>query len=447
MAKKYTYEDNGILSAPRVGKDGRTYKLYFIRVGWKGKRPIEKAGRTMAQAFKLLEKRRAEVDNRTYVPPRERKRAEREALTSDGDLVFQVATRRFLEDCGGDYAKVGEVRAMLDRLALAFKGRRLDEITRADVDLYFRQRLRHKGPFAKWKRRTGLRSPQRELVQLSQVYRYMQDRGFDLENPCLRPINRGRLVKGKARTYVPERQPVIPSLEALGAIFAARPPRFTDHDAALILLAYYTGGRPESDLLRLRHGDVQLVDDKVVGLDGKPILGSVRFADPKTPAGIRTIPLHPQLVPALRAIMEPEPADAEARDGWLERPLFRTWTSPRRAKSSEAPSKPELRVWDQHSYRKTWANVVKEAGEKHPAIRRMILRDLRKTFRTFLTNAGAPEPTIRRLMGHSVDVSQGYHELTDDVARATILALPVPPIPSPEVANRVAISAVNAVSV
>jgi integrase len=56
----------------------------------------------------------------------------------------------------------------------------------------------------------------------------------------------------------------------------------------------------------------------------------------------------------------------------------------------------------------------------------MVLRDLRKAFRTYLTNAKVPEPTIRRLMGHSVDVSQGYHELTEEAAREAILVLKVP---------------------
>src|SRR5512139_2516943 len=97
----------------------------------------------------------------------------------------------------------------------------------------------------------------------------MQDRGHAVANPCLRPAGEGRRRKTKANTYRPERKAVIPSLEALGAILHADPARHVAEHRALFLLAYYTGGRPESDLLRLRHGDVSLVDDNVKSIDGK----------------------------------------------------------------------------------------------------------------------------------------------------------------------------------
>ena len=53
----------------------------------------------------------------------------------------------------------------------------------------------------------------------------------------------------------------------------------------------------------------------------------------------------------------------------------------------------------------------------------MVPRDLRKTARTIMTNARVPEPTIRRIMGHAVDVSQGYHELTQEAAEQAVLSL------------------------
>jgi hypothetical protein len=61
-----------------------------------------------------------------------------------------------------------------------------------------------------------------------------------------------------------EKQAIIPSVEALGAIFAAAPARFTEHDAALIRLAYYTGGRPESDQLRERDRSCWLAINKQI---------------------------------------------------------------------------------------------------------------------------------------------------------------------------------------
>ena len=53
----------------------------------------------------------------------------------------------------------------------------------------------------------------------------------------------------------------------------------------------------------------------------------------------------------------------------------------------------------------------------------MCVRDFRKAFRTGLTAALVPEPTILLLMGHSVDVSQGYNVLTREVTERAILSL------------------------
>jgi hypothetical protein len=341
-----------------------------------------------------------------------------------------MASADFLAACGKDYAGPKDATGKINRLGAYFAGKYLDQITRGDVEAFMRARLDHKGPFAKYKRATGLRGPIAEVVELSQVYRWLQDQEFKLGNPCLRPANVGRARKSKAWTYTPKRQPVIPSTAALAAIFTAPPSRMRPEHQAFFRLAYCTGGRPESDLLRLTHNDVDLVDGgKVRSVDGKPVLGSVHFRDPKTPAGNRTIPLHAEAASALAKMMLPEPTDAAERERWESMPIFRTHNDDGKA-----------RPWDRHTYRKAWANVLKVAVAEYPEVRGMVVRDLRKVFRTRLTDARTPEPTIRCLMGHTVDVSQGYYDLSREQAVEAILSLPVPAPGAPlKVAVQVAV--------
>ena len=433
--KEWTRHAPGILSKIRK-RDG--VRIYFAQVTWKGRRYTEKAGRTERQATKLLGTRQTEVDNGTYIPPKERKKAARKASTDRESLRFDRAADLFVRRCGSEYSRLRDITSMVKHLKLGFGERYLDEIIRADVDAYVAARLAHDGPFRKLKRKTGLRSPQRETAILSQIFGFMQDSGAEIDNPCLRHRGRGRRKKGKAFTYVPEREAVVPSNEAIGAILAANPPRLTDAHRALFTLAYYTGGRPESDLLRLRHRDVEIPDDNLVGLDGKPVLGWVHFRDAKTKAGNRAVPLHTEAAKAIRPLVLPEPRDEASRKVWAETPIFRTNTK------DGTP-----RAWDRDSYRKAWINAVAAVVKEHPGAKGMILRDLRKTFRTRLTAARVPEPTIRLLMGHTLNVSERYNVPEDADLRDAILALPGPPAPATQpvqVAAGVAVDRVNAVN-
>ena len=434
--REWTRHAAGILSKIRK-RDGK--RIYFAQVTWKGKRRTEAAGRTERQATKLLGTRQTEVDNKTYIPPKERKKLERKASTDRESLRFGRAADSFVERCGKEYSRPLDIKSMVKHLKLGFGERYLDEINRADVAAYVEARQSHGGPFRKLKRRTGLRSPQREVALLSQVFGFMQDAGAEIENPCLRQRGRGRAKKSKAFTYTPEREAVVPSDETIGAILVAMAPRLTCDHRALFTLAYYTGGRPESDLLRLRQGDVEIPDENVVGLDSKPVLGWVHFRRPKTPAGNRSIPLHPEAAKAIRALVLPEPRDEGARATWAETPLFRTKTK-----------KGAVRRWDRSSYRKAWLKAVDTVLEKHPDARGMVLRDMRKVFRTRLTDGRVPEPTIQILMGHVRGVSARYHKPDATQLREAILTIPIPPTPATEavqVADGVADSLVNAVNV
>ncbi len=396
-------------------------KQYSERVG-----PSEKVkGRdvTMAKARRVLDQRRrgiaeARAQGQIWRSPKDVANREREIAaeqaTSRDALVFEKAYGRFLKECGDSYARPEDVRRVFEnRLSKAFEGRYLDEVTRKDIRDYFDNRLSNSGPFAENKRKVGLRTPQTEIAALSALYGFLiEEEERELNNPCLAARSHRR--RRKAEVYRPARKPVIASKAALRAIFDALPGE--GHQLkyrALFKLLYYTGGRPESEPCRLTHGDVELPDrSKVRTLDGKPVLGKVTFRDTKT-GGDRTLPVHPEAEKDLAAVMDRRPDNPSKLSEWEQRPIFR------KRGSSEA--------MDRDSYRKAWQTTIATVAKSHPELATMVPRDLRKTFRTHLTNSRVPEPTIRRLGGWSVDVSQGYHELTDEAAEAAILALTLRP--------------------
>ena len=113
--------------------------------------------------------------------------------------------------------------------------------------------------------------------------------------------------------------------------------------------------------------------------------------------------------------MDPEPTNEAERKVWAATPIFRT-----------TGRDGKVRRCDRATYRKAWANTLAVVVQEHPELAGMVVRDFRPTFRTHLTDARVPEPLIRRLMGHAVDVSQGYYELTDAKAEQAILELTIP---------------------
>jgi len=125
-------------------------------VTWEGKRYTEKAGRTERQATKLLGMRQTEVDNGTYVPPKERKKAARKASTDRELLRLDLAVDAFVDQCGSEYSRERDIKSMVKHLKLGFGERYLDELTRAYIDAYVAARIGHDGPFRKLKRKTGL---------------------------------------------------------------------------------------------------------------------------------------------------------------------------------------------------------------------------------------------------------------------------------------------------
>ncbi len=423
---RWTYHSPGIMSrlVKRPTAEGTTKRvpLYYAQVTWKGKRYAEKAGRTMKGANKLLGTLQTQVDDGRYVPPTERRNAASKADRKREQLRFDVAAQRFLDDCADAYSRPDAIRSRVRMLSMAFGSRYLDEILPCDLYVYTKQRTAHEGPFKglakRTHRTTGLRPPQAEIGTLSRIYQHAQDCGHKVLNPCVREPNTGSAFKTKATRYVAKRKPVIPTPDALRAIFAADPTWPGGNGAvchsvkpthrALWMLCYYTGGRPESDLLRLRHRDVELPEPgKVASLDGSRALGRVHFRDPKTPAGYRSLPLHPEAAEALRAILRPE---ARPEEYVFQRKDRKGKTQP----------------WTTATYRKAWAATIKAVRVEYPEVAGMILRDMRKTFRTRLTAARVPEPTIQRMMGHALTTTEHYNVPDDQELARAVLDLTLP---------------------
>lgn len=248
-----------------------------------------------------------------------------------------------------------------------------------------------------------MRAPSQEIVALSALYRFLEDGGHVLENPCHKP--RSRRKNALVKPYHRAREPVVPNGAQLRALFDAVP---SDLFRALFLLCFYTAARPQSEACQLRHGDLELPEPHVQTLDGSPAMGTVTYRDTKT-GGDRTLPLHPEAGEALQRILVPQ-ADPEL-------PVFR----------KRGRKKP----MDRASYRKAWLGTLRkieqddaDRGQKlSEGLGGMVLRDLRPTARTVMTEARIPEVVIRQVLGHQGDVSEKYYRATESMLREAIFSL------------------------
>jgi integrase len=285
-------------------------------------------------------------------------------------------------------------------VALAFRGRRLDEITRVDIRQYYLDRTQAAGPFRK-RSKVSVRSPEVEIASLSAVYTWLHDTGTMVDNPCHRPKTRKK--DSPLRTYRRKHVPVIPTREQLRSLFAAAP-KGKDKRAlvrpahrALFMLCYYTAARPESEPCRLLHGDV------VLGNEGE--WGTVTYRNAKNEHSNRTLPLHPDAAAALKGAMRPQPSRFEgeaALIAWREQPIFRKRGSGK--------------TWDRGSYGNAWAAAVRCV----PALAGMWLRDLRPTAKTMMVDAKAPRETVNKILGHADTVADGYYHADLAAMRAAI---------------------------
>lgn len=383
--------------------------------------PADKDGkRRLETAKRFKAKREKEKHRPEFVPlPIKKRRARDEAqlkAATAAPLIFENAAKRFLDACADEYANPVEVRAVFRAekggatklpgpLHLAFAGRRLDELTRVDIRHYYQDRLTKKGPFSSWPRKTGMRVPQTEITLLSALYTFLQDEGYEIDNPCHRPRTRRR--DGLLRPYKPKHEPVIPNHAARAAIFSARVKGLDGRELiakehrTLWQLCFYTAARPESEPCRLTHGDVEFSQGDR--------WGTVTYRNTKT-GGDRRILLHPDVEANLREIMDPVPLDSTERDQWKRRPIFR-----RRGA--------ENRAWNQSSYVKAWRHTIAVAASGHPEVAGMWLRDFRVTAKTVMIDAGVSELVVNRILGHTDGVAGRYYRLSDAAMRSALETL------------------------
>lgn len=389
-----TYQAFGVQQRERIGEMGENEAdLPF------GRRP------TIEAAKRLLKKRRQEVSDarereEAWIPPKERAVIAAEARKP---LLFDEASKHFLEECADRYAVPADVRGHHRRLALAFSGRYLDTIKRSDIRTYRLQRETGTGPFAGWPRKVGPRPAQMEIMALSALYGYLEEDYPELGNPCFRPKGK-KYGKTKAEAYRPKRSKIIPNEARREAIFKAAEDLGDREMLAFLMLTYYCGGgRPESEVAQVRHGSITLPDEDAAS----SVLGRVTFKDTKTGED-RKVPVHPAAFPALRGIMLPRPADSDAPSLWMETPLFR--------RRDGTP-------WTRQSYRDRWQKIRAHVATQYPEVARMWVRDFRSTATTEMRSQGASASTTAKVQGHSAEMSYRYVEATDEAHEAAILKL------------------------
>ncbi len=123
------WHGSGIYSKPHA-KSGR--EVFYIRFTLAdGRRPVEKAGLTLRQAERLLDRRVGEVAAKTYVNVRE----ERRKAEANRGPTFEEFAKRFLRDHPGR-RRSDHYTDTLRYLTAYFGERPLREITRGDLDRY-----------------------------------------------------------------------------------------------------------------------------------------------------------------------------------------------------------------------------------------------------------------------------------------------------------------------
>ena len=327
---------------------------------------------TIVKARQLLKKRREEVrlaraKGEPWLSKREQAKKDRlqkaEELDARRDLKFEVWTKQFLDENAKHYSRPEEQRAKFKRLARVFAGSHADDLNTLDIRRYYEQRRDGVDKFEGSK--PSVRSAQQEITALSAGYEWLRDRqaaeGRDVPNPCRGYKPRTRV---NSQVYRPAHEAVVPTDEEREAVFSFDPPppktwrkpqareawaqnwrRFR----VAWMLAYYAGGpRPESELCKLRRGDVVFSDDpraKFVGM------GWVTFRETKVGRRDRSVPLHPQMETALRGLLYPLPIASDEREVWESLPVF---------SKRGRPSEP----WNRHSYRAAWEKVREALGER-----------------------------------------------------------------------------------
>ena len=136
------WESHGGGVRSKVRKDGK--RVYYIRYSWGGRRIIEKVGLSIERARGRIEARREAMEDPAYIPtPVKRERAAKPPKVP----TFKEFGELFLEQYASKrVAKDSWFRPMVSRLAKVFSKRRLDVITRLEIERYLTMRAKARHP-------------------------------------------------------------------------------------------------------------------------------------------------------------------------------------------------------------------------------------------------------------------------------------------------------------
>ncbi|SEQ49762.1 Site-specific recombinase XerD [Solimonas aquatica] len=333
-----------------VGKTGtKTFGFRYKRDGRAGYVRIGTfPGIEVAEARQRALALRADVD-RGIDPQAERERIR--ATPTFGEFVEE----QYLPWATTEKRSVGSDRSKLDLHVLPrFKSRRLDSITRHEIELY-RAEIR------------TLRSPStanRHLALLSAIFRQALHWEVVDRNPCL-GIKQFKENAGRTRFL---------SQEEVSRLFAAMASEPNRTAVAALKLLLLTGVRRE-EALQAKWEDVDLDNSS--------------WRLPRTKNGrVRMVALND----SAKALLS-----AQASRGTS------VWVFPGRD-----PAKPL------NNPRKAFTRVLAAAGiSEHVRI-----HDLRHSFASLAVNAGVPLFTVQNLLGHSsAQMTQRYAHLADETLR------------------------------
>lgn len=203
---------------------------------------------------------------------------------------------------------------------------------------------------------------------------------------------------------------------------------WADHRLGLMAMLMLYAGLRRGEAIALRWEDISLTDRRIrvhasasIDRAGRPVMGST-----KTDAGVRVLPIVPQLLPALQRYHRAEGyvclsakgkqlSESAAIRGWesylyslsvLKCGCNRRWVDTKNKRAIQ--DQPDLYSADHPKY--VWQDV---------SIR---MHDLRHTFCTMLYDAGVDIKTAQYLMGHaSIEVTMKiYTHLSEQKNRASI---------------------------
>lgn len=140
---KFKSEGNGVLSTVR--KDGKT--VYYIRYGYRGRRPIEKVGLSLERAQGRIEARREALEDPAYIPPPIKREMEREAaakVKAKPVPMFSELLKVYRPLCAKLHRRQDWQKAMLEIVATEFSGLTIAEVTPERVEAW-RDRLQADG--------------------------------------------------------------------------------------------------------------------------------------------------------------------------------------------------------------------------------------------------------------------------------------------------------------